>query len=525
MILLRTPYGVGGEDPKYEMRWFGREGFIFVMQDVRGRNGSEGEFVHVRPMLRQGEKGIDESTDAWDTVDWLVKNVQGSNGRVGLVGSSYPGMYALEGGMNAHPAVKCAVVQAPVIDWFAGDDLHHNGAFCLAQSYPFLAMMAGKPVTMEDGYGYYLKLGAIGNVTGLDQFWDQVMGHGVEDAFWKERDVREHLGEVSVPMMTVGGWFDAEDLFGTLAAYRGVEKVSGPRENVLVMGPWSHGGWMRGDGEELGEVKFGGKTAEWYRREVEIEFLKKYLNGEDAGKIAEATVFETGVNRWRRFATWPPEGGVEREMYSRSGGRLSFEPVEKGEGEFDEYVSDPARPVPFVEKVGKGVPAEFMVGDQRFAESRGDVLGYKTETLAEDVRVMGPVGVDLRVSTSGTDADWVVKVIDVWPSGYEQLLRGDVMRGKFREGLGKEVAFEPGKVTEVKFEMADVCHTFLRGHRVMVQVQSSWFPLFDRNPQVFCDIYHVREGDYQKAVERVYHGVGEESGVWVRVMSGDVLGK
>lgn len=546
IILIRTPYGIGGygdnqwPDPKYELRWFAHENFIFAFQDVRGRNHSQGVFVHVRPLLNPGEKGIDESTDAWDTVDFLVKNIPQNNGRVALVGLSYPGFYALEGAIHPHPAIQCAIPQAPVVDWFTGDDLHHNGAFCLAQSYPFLASMAGKPVKegLPDGYAYYLRLGAVGllanNVGG---FWDEVMTHETNDNYWQTRDVRPHVRDITVPTMLVGGWFDAEDLFGTLAAYRHGEKATPDRVNVLVMGPWSHGQWQRDSGEQLGDIKFDSKTAEWYRRQVELPFLKKYLEPDASpNQTAEATVFETGANRWRTYSAWPPEKSVERSLYLHADGRLSFDPPLANEAPFDQYISNPNKPVPYVGKITMKVVPEFMDADQRFASQRPDVLVYQTDVLAHDLEIAGPVTVTLIASTTGTDSDWVVKLIDVYPDdakdpqpnpiglklgGDQQLVRGDLMRGKFRDGLDKGVPFESGKVSKVDFIMADVCHQFRAGHRLMIQVQSSWFPLFDRNPQVFCDIYHAPPEDYQKAMQRIYHTPDETSAIRVRVMPKD----
>lgn len=543
VLLLRTPYGVSGygegawPEPKAEIKWFGREGFIFVLQDVRGRNHSEGTFVHVRPL---GGGTADESTDAYDTIDWIVKNVPGNNGRVGIVGLSYPGFYAACGAINSHPALKCAVPEAPVGDWFVGDDVHRNGAFNLAASYLFLrgfGEVTPEPIATPDGYEYFLRLGAAGNATHLDGkvgFWDEVMTHGVYDDYWKARATGPRLKNVRIPVMNVGGWFDAEDLYGTLETYRRMEAQNPGIENVLVMGPWYHGGWVRSDGEQLGDVHFGSKTAEWYRREVELPFLNAYLKeGTQASRAAEATVFETGANEWRRFAQWPPAEAVERELYLHDGGALSFDKPAGREREFDEYVSDPAKPVPHVSTTILNVGREYIIGDQRFAARRPDVLVYESGVLKDDLRVVGPVGVGLKVSTTGTDADWVVKLIDVYPDdtkdpepnpagvrmgGYQQLVRGDIMRGKFREGMEKQVPFEPGKVTAVDFEMPDVCHTFKRGHRMMVQVQSSWFPLFDRNPQTFCDIYHARPEDYRKATQRVYHAPGAASVLRLKVV-------
>jgi hypothetical protein len=495
-------------------------------------------------------RGIDESTDAYDTIDWLVKHVPNNNGKVGMMGISYPGFYTAAGIINTHPALKCASPQAPIADWFIGDDFHHNGAFYLAHAFRFFAGFgqklaeptreAGKPFDFKtpDGYEFYLKLGSLANADALHfkgkiEFWNDLMEHGTYDAFWQARNLRPHLKNIKTAVMTVGGWYDAEDLFGALNTYKEIERNNPGIFNVLVVGPWFHGGWSRGDGDKLGAVSFHAKTAEFYRDHIELPFLKHFLK--ETGKLEhpEAWVFETGTAQWRRYDSWPPRKAREKALWFHAGGSLSFEPPGGEASAFDEYVSDPAKPVPYIPNISLGMTREHMIDDQRFAASRPDVLVYQTALLEEDVTIAGPVTARLRVSTSGTDSDWVVKLIDVYSGdypnpdpnpggvemgGYQQLVRGEVMRGKFRESYSSPQPFEPNKVTKVEYVMPDVCHTFRRGHRIMAQVQSSWFPLVDRNPQKFCDIYHAQEEDFQKATQRVYHNVQASSQIKVMVV-------
>jgi putative CocE/NonD family hydrolase len=556
MLLQRTPYGLrpyGASNyptPRGPLKYYAKEGFIFIYQDVRGRNASEGQFVHVRPhQAAKGPKEIDESTDTYDTIDWLVKHVPLNNGNVGLQGISYPGFYSAAGMIDAHPALKSVSPQAPVTDWFVGDDFRHNGALYLAHAFRFLSFF-GQPLTKPtrqspvpfdfatpDGYEFYLNLGPLDEVQERHFekdviFWNELHEHGTYDDFWKERTILPHLKNVRPAVMTVGGWFDAEDLFGPLAVYRANEAQSPGAYNTLVIGPWSHGAWHGGDGERLGHLAFHQKTADFYRRSIELPFLKHFLKGGEKPELPEAYVFETGTNQWRKYASWPPKSVVEKTLFFHPGGKLGFEPPAKGDAaDFDEYVSDPAKPVPFIPNTAIGMTDEHMVDDQRFAASRPDVLVYVSEPLEEDFTIAGPISPKLFVSTTGTDADWVVKLIDVYSGdypnpdpnptgvqmgGYQQLVRGEVMRGKFRDSFEKPEPFEPGKVTKVEYVMPDAYHTFRRGHRIMVQVQSSWFPLVDRNPQKFMDIYHAKAGDFQKATQRVYRSAESPSQVRVQ---------
>jgi putative CocE/NonD family hydrolase len=559
MLLQRTPYSVrpyGASNyppsPRGPMQYYAKEAFIFVYQDVRGRNASEGEFVHVRPhRTDKGPKDIDESTDAFDTIDWLVKNVPLNNQKVGLLGISYPGFYSAAGMIDAHPALKCVSPQAPVGDWFIGDDFRHNGALYLAHAFRFHYFF-GQPLTRPtrqlavpfdyetpDGYEFYLNVGPLDEVqtTRFGKpvvFWNELNEHGVYDDFWKQRSILPHLKNIKPAVMNVGGWFDAEDLYGTLKVYQSTETLSPGAYNILVMGPWSHGAWHAGDGEKLGNVAFHQKSAAFYRNAIELPFLKHFLKGDKDPELPEAYAFETGTNQWRKFDAWPPKTTSEKTLYFHPGGRLSFEPVAQASAEaFDEYLSDPAKPVPFIPNIATGMTSEHMVDDQRFASTRTDVLVYATDPLAEDITIAGPITPSLFVSTTGTDSDWVVKLIDVYagdfpnpepnPSGvqmggYQQLVRGEVMRGKFRDSFEKPAPFEPGKMTKVEYVMPDAYHTFRRGHRIMVHIQSSWFPLVDRNPQVFMDIYHAKAGDFHKATQRLYRSPEAKSQIRVQVL-------
>jgi putative CocE/NonD family hydrolase len=544
ILLRRTPYSVRpyGVDqypfalgPSFA---FIKAGYIFAEQDVRGRWMSEGEFVNMRPQRTgQDRNGIDESTDSWDSIDWLVKKVPQNNGKVGTYGTSYPGFYAAAGMIDAHPALRAASPQAPVTDWFMGDDWHHNGALFLPHLFNFMAGFGRpRPAPIKkfdfrfdhgtpDGYKFFLQLGPLGNVNARFfkkevAFWDEVMKHGTYDEFWQARNLRPHLRSIRPAVLTVGGWFDAENLFGALECFRHVQKLS-PKlaHNTLVMGPWRHGGWNRSDGESLGVIHFNSKTSVYFREQIELPFFDFHLKGKGEFKTPKAWVFETGTNQWRKYASWPPRKARPQPFYLRSRGRLLAQPPARDGERFDEYVSDPAKPVPSIDKVDNRMMAEYMVADQRFAGRRPDVLVFESAELEEDVTLAGPIEVTLHVSTTGTDADWVVKVIDVYPDdypdpnpnptgvrlgGYQQLVRGDVLRGKFRKSFRQPEAFTPGKPAEVRFTLPDVCHVFRPGHRLMVQVQSSWFPLVDRNPQTFVDIYHARASDFRKATQRVY---------------------
>ena len=556
-LLNRTPYNIepGGPDNfNFFMQLYGRyteEEYIMVFQDVRGKYMSEGVFEDIRPVIpeKKSSKDIDETTDTWDTVDWLIKNVNNNNGKVGIFGISYPGFYSTMGIINAHPAVKAVSPQAPVTAWFIGDDFHHNGAFFLLDCFSFYysngqphraPTRRGNPPfrwPTPDNYDFLLSIGAVKNIApkyfgDSIKFWNDAFAHPDYDEFWKTRDPSPFLKNVTPAVMTVGGWFDAEDLYGALHTYEAIEKQNPHTvKNFLVMGPWSHGQWGFGDAKNLGNIYWGLDANKKYI-EQEKRFFNYYLKGEGSQDIPEAAIFVTGSNEWRSFETWPPKNIVEKNLYFQPSGAVSYTlPVSKNS--FDEYVSDPMKPVPYTDVIHSQRTAEYMTDDQRFAARRPDVMVYQTDFLTEDVTLTGALTADLFVSTTGTDADYIVKLIDVFPSetkagpetdvkvplgGYQMLVRGEVFRGRYRNSFEKPEAFVPGKVTEVKYELPDVAHTFKKGHRIMIQVQNSWFPLVDRNPQKFVDIYKCSESDFQKATHRIYHDAKYPSHLKVNVL-------
>lgn len=561
ILLMRTPYTVApygidnyrqslgpGRSDK-----FVREGFIFAYQDVRGKGRSEGVFVHVRPHIpaKRGPKDVDESSDTYDTIDWLVKNVANNNGRVGMYGISYPGFYAAAGAVEPHPALKATSPQAPVTEWFIGDDFRHNGVLFLAHAFRFLSFFGRPPSepqtiplgTFEmgtpDGYDFYLRTGPLQNFDekyfrGRIAFWKELLENDTYSEFWTSRDIRRHMKALKPAMMTVGGWFDAEDLYGALRLYEAAEKQSPGAINTLVMGPWTHGSWSGADGSRVGSVSFASNTAKFFQEEIEFPFFLHHLKGKGEGaKLPEAYMFETGRNEWHRMDVWPPRTGAVKTLYFHAGGKLRWEPPQETGEVFDEYISDPNKPVPYIGGIAQGMNGDYMVEDQRFATSRTDVLAFETEPLEEDVRVAGPLKATLHVSTTGTDSDFVVKLIDVYPGdapdpspnpqnvrmgGYQQLVRGEPFRGKFRKSFEKPEPFTPGKRDKVEFELPDVFHTFRRGHRIMIHVQSSWFPLADRNPQKFMRIHEARAEDFQKATQRVFRSAAAPSGLTLTVL-------
>jgi hypothetical protein len=566
VMLNRTPYSVapyGGDRFKSDLGpspLFGKEGFIFVYQDVRGRLMSEGTFVNMTPHLdvKQGPKDIDESSDTYDTIDWILKNVAGNNGRVGQWGISYPGFYTAAGMIGAHPALKAASPQAPVTDWFTGDDFHRNGALWLPHAFNFLINFgqarpkpsAAWPTPYDhgtaDGYAFFQRMGGLGHSDDPKYagkriaFWTEMLAHPTFDAFWQARNLRPHLKDVKPAVLTVGGWFDAENLFGALQVHKALQAQSPATDSKLVMGPWIHGGWSRGKGDRLGDVRFGSATSETYQAEIEFPFFMHHLKDAPDPKLAKATVFETGTNAWRKLEAWPPKEARATAVWFDAGNRLSWAaPAAKGA---EAYVSDPKKPVPFWNGIDIGMPKEYMVADQRFASRRPDVLVFETEPLDRDLTVAGPIQVHLVASTTGTDADFVVKVIDVYPDdfkdpdakapespwdskasklgGLQQLVRGEVMRGKFRNSLSKPEPFKPGVPAKVDYALNDVFHTFRKGHRLMVQVQSSWFPLMDLNPQRFMDISKATEQDFRAATVRIHRGGPGGSRLEIPVLAG-----
>jgi uncharacterized protein len=550
-----APYGIDNYRPVLgPSEAFEKEGFIFVYQDVRGRYLSEGKFVDEHPHTATG---TDESTDTYDTIDWLVKNVPHNNGRVGMWGISYPGFYAAYALINSHPALKAVSPQAPMGDVGNGDDCYHNGAFFLAANFGFYATFKPRGDEPErpqagprfdfgtpDQYEFYLQMGPLANSNAIylknrNAYWNDVIGHDTYDHYWQIRALAPHMKHVTPAVMFVGGWFDAEDLAGPLKLFRAVEKDGTAPVDTLVMGPWPHGGWARLDGDRLGNLEFGSKTGEFFRDHIQLPFFVYYLKDQGNGlkiegdaTVPKAWVFETGTDQWERYDAWPPKNAERRSLYLEAGGRLTFTRSERGVG-YDEYISDPAKPVPVIGEIGPGMPFDYMTYDQRFASRRPDVLVYETAPLDHDVTIAGPIAPALRVATSGTDSDFVVKLIDVYPddypdpnpnpthlhmAGYQQLVRGEPFRGKFRESMSKPEPFVPNHPANIDFTMPDVLHTFRPGHRIMVQIQSSWFPLVDRNPQKFVDIPSAKASDFRKATERVYRGGAEGSHLDVYVI-------
>lgn len=563
-LMVRTPYSCApyGEDKfqqrLYETHWkeYLKEGYIFVIQDVRGRWMSEGTFMDVRPFNpnKKTKKDIDEASDTYDAVDWLIKNIPNNNGNVGVFGISYPGFYSTMASLSGHPAIKAVSPQAPVTEWFMGDDFHHNGVFMLGDAFNFYAEFGQprpKPTTIgpvdfehytQDIYKYYLETGALKNFSKLlgDSilFWKDLMNHPNYDTWWKERDARVGCKNIKPAMLVVGGVFDAEDCYGAWRLYEAIEKQSPATNNKLVMGPWFHGGWLKSDGSYLGNVRFGSKTSEYYQQNIEIPFFNFHLKGKGSlEKLSEASIFFTGENKWKLLPTWPPKEIVKTPIYFSENQGLGFIKPNSN-NTYTQYTSDPAKPVPYSDGVHSARTREYMTDDQRFAASRPDVLVFKTSVLENDLTLAGILTADLKVALSTTDADFVVKLIDVYPDGftydtlefgkgngknyvmdaYQMLVRGEIMRGRFRNSFEKPEAFEPNKITTVKFDLPDIAHTFKKGHRLMIQIQSTWFPLADRNPQQFVDIYHCDDKDFIKADIKIYHDAMNASSVVLPVL-------
>ena len=567
ILLNRTPYSVAPYGKAYKpalgpSSLMMREGYIFAYQDVRGKYMSEGEFEDMRPEPEKlaSKKATDEATDTYDTIEYLLKHGAKSNGRVGQWGISYPGFYTSAGLLSRHPALKAASPQAPIADWF-WDDFHHNGAFFLPHAFNFLysfgqarplptaARNPGIQHGTPDGYDFFLRMGPLKNANeqyykGKVAFWNQLTEHPNYDAFWQARNLRPHLHGLTTAVLTVGGFNDAEDLFGALNTYQTIEQNNPGLSNRIVMGPWVHGGWARGTGEMVGNVAYGPSPSRWYQQNVEAPFFRSYLKAAKPGSdLPEAVMFEGGTNQWRSFDTWPPKQAQEKTLYFRQAGGLSFSPPTSGDNErrlpginfeFDQFISDPAHPVPFTEATNVGMTREYMTDDQRFASRRPDVLTYQTEPLAEDLTLAGPILAKLQVATTGTSADWVVKVIDVYPNdtpdnprtapgvhlgGYQQLVRSEVMRGRFRDSFTTPKPFVANEITTVPFTVQDLLHTFKKGHRLMVQVQSTWFPLVDRNPQKYVpNIFEANETDFQVATHKLYHNPAHASQLVVKVL-------
>ncbi len=570
ILLTRTPYSCSpyGEENfsaywgNYKKAYF-KEGYIFVTQDVRGRWMSEGEFIDVRP-FNENKIGneTDEASDTYDTIDWLLKNIQNNNGNVGVFGISYPGFYSTMAAASNHPALKAVSPQAPVTNWFIGDDFHHNGAFFQMDAFDFYSALGSafgvphpKPLSkaapsvgfpIHDNYEFYLKQGCLENLTKLTgdsiKFWSEMMNHPNYDEWWKARDARNATKNLQPAMLWVGGLFDAEDCWGAWNAYKAAEENNpGKAFNKIIEGPWYHGQWSAADGTHHGNITFGSNTSEYYQQNFEIPFFNFFLKGKgDISQIAEANIFITGANEWESFTQWPPQNKVGKELYFQESGKLtSTKPETKNS--FSEYVSDPAKPVPYEEKVHFNRTRTYMSNDQRFASRRTDVLSFQTDTLIENITVTGNVIADLMTSISTTDADFIVKIIDVFPDsygynevdiyaekdaknqypmgGYQMLVRAEIFRGRYRNSFESPLPFSPGKVEEVKFELPSIAHQFKKGHRIMFQVQSSWFPLVDRNPQQFIDIYHCNESDFVKSEIKIYHDSKNASKIILPVLN------
>ncbi|HLA89460.1 MAG TPA: CocE/NonD family hydrolase [Gemmatimonadaceae bacterium] len=563
-LMTRTPYGIGAPDGSYRASLglgprYMDAGMIFVAQDARGRYYSEGDFTEMTPHKdKKTAKDVDESTDTYDTIDWLLKNVPHNNGRVGIYGTSYPGFYTTASCIDPPPALKACRPGSPMTDLYFGDDLFHNGAFYLGANFSFYQGFGRTPRNPElgpdprpslrladsigtDAYKFYLGLGPIGSGSRkwlpreTAPLWDLVMQHPNYDAFWQARDIRRHLRRVAPAMLETGGFYDAEDLFGPFGTFRAIEQGPSRAGNHLAMGPWSHGGWAGGDGDRLATLRWEAKSGLWFRDSVEFPFFLHHLAGGPDPKLPKVLIFRTGADRWDRYDAWPPPGLVKKGLYLHPGSKLAFEAPKGAGAAYDEYVSDPANPVPVVGyPSASGMPREYMVGDQRFASKRADVLTYVSDVLTSDVTIVGPVSPVLHVATSGTDGDFDVKLIDVWPddapawpgdtsgfqvAGYQQMVRGEPFRGKFRRSFERPLPFVPNQPDSLRFEMPDINHTFRKGHRIMVQVQSSWFPLTDRNPQTFVpNIFEAKPEDFVKATMRVYHAPGRASRLEVRVL-------
>jgi len=563
ILMMRTPYSVApyGEvfsSRLYTTNWtnYIKEGYIIVMQDVRGKYMSEGEFEDVRPFIENKKKktDIDEASDTYDTIDWLIKNTS-NNSRVGVFGISYPGFYSTMAALSNHPALKAVSPQAPVTEWFIGDDFHHNGAFALMDGFSFYSGFGrprpipttisakGYSIPEKDNYNFFLKKGAIKNFTALlgdsIKFWNEMMQHPNYDEFWKARDARRACKNIKPAMLVVGGTFDAEDCYGAWNLYKAIEKQNPSTKNNIVMGPWFHGGWHRGDGSSLGNVRFGSKTSKYYQEELELRFFNYYLKDKgDVTSIAEATVFFTGENEWKKFETWPPAKVVNTPIYLGENQQLLFEKSTK-EKSFSEYISNPLKPVPYADGVHLKRTREYMIDDQRFAARRPDVLVYETEILNTDLTLAGSVIADLKVQLSTTDADFVVKIIDVFPddfkyeddycckgvknetemAGYQMLVRGEIFRGKYRNSFEKPEPFNPNKIETVNFALPDVSHTFKAGHKLMIQIQSSWFPVFDRNPQQFLDIYHCNDSDFVPCRIKIFQQANAASSITLPILN------
>jgi len=549
IVIERTPYGIHDDDKGYS-RILARyaemipDNYIFVFQDIRGRYGSEGIFVMQRPVRDPKDaKAIDEGTDTYDTIDWLVKNVPHNNGRAGLVGISYGGWLTVMGMLEPHPALKAVSEQASPADMFLGDDFHHNGAFRLSYGFEYSTMMeTGKTnfafkFDQFDTYEWYLRLGPLSNadknyIHGTLPTWKDFVTHPNYDAFWKQEAMPYVLTKPRVPNLNVAGWWDQEDAYGPMKIYELLEKNDPDHLNYLVAGPWNHGGWARSSGKSLGAISFGSDTSLYFRQKIEAPWFAYWLKNKGSLPLKEALLFQTGSDKWVQFDSWPPKNTQARELYFHEDGKLSFDaPQAATPQSFDSYVSDPAHPVPYRHRpIDMTYPDDhpggwptWLVEDQRFVDNRPDVLTWQTDELTEDLTLTGSVTAKLFASTTGSDSDWIVKLIDVYPekypddwklSGYELMIADEVFRGRFRKSFEKPEPITPDAITPFMIDLHTANHVFKKGHRIMVQIQSTWFPIIDRNPQKFVpNIFEAKESDYQKATQRVYRSREFPSGV------------
>lgn len=547
-IMLRTPYGIESRGPKALKEYLkdlADEGYIFVFQDIRGRHKSEGQFVMMRPPRdRRNDQAIDEGTDTHDTIEWLLKNVPNHNGRVGMLGISYPGWLTVMALLEPHPALKAASPQAPPADMFLGDDFHHNGAFRLSYGFEYVAMMETDKKNTSfafdryDTFEWYLRLGALSNVNPKYfqrklPTWNDFIAHPNYDGFWKKQASAPYLKQVRVPTLHVAGWFDQEDFFGPLKTYELLEAHDEHNQNFLVVGPWNHGGWQAGPGNKLGKIKFDSDTGQHFRAKVQASFFAHYLK-DKGDKPQEALMFETGTNKWVEHAQWPPKSATTRRLYFQPQGKLAFAPPEETSQSSDSYVSDPGKPVPYRPRpITPTYPGQewqvWMVEDQRFTQHRPDVLTYETEPLEEDVTAAGSLTARLFASTSGTDCDWVVRLIDVFPEkvennpdlgGFQLLVSGEPIRARFRNSFETPEPVVPGEVHEYTIDLHWSHHCFRKGHKIMVQVQSTWFPLIDRNPQKYVpNIFEARDSDFQPARQQVFRSPKFPSAIHMQVLA------
>jgi putative CocE/NonD family hydrolase len=554
ILMVRTPYGIEGRAARVlpsDYRELVSEGYVFVFQDIRGRYASEGEFVMTRPLRAPSDsRGVDETTDTWDTVEWLVTNVAGNNGRAGVLGVSYPGWLAAMAGINPHPAVRAVSPQAPMTDVWLGDDFFHQGAFRLSYGFEYAADMelskdgsVPVPVTRYDTYDWYLAQGPLGSLTtllgGKAPTWTAFTQHPAYDGYWQRRALTGYLTRLTVPTLTVGGWWDQEDFFGPLATYAALEKLDTAGINYLVMGPWNHGGWSRRAGDSLGSIDFMDSTGAWFREQVQAPWFAYWLKDKGRLPLPEALLFVAGRNGWKAFDRWPPAAteAPVRKLYFRANGGLSFESPGRPADEYDEFVSDPAHPVPYRRRPiqltydPRGSDwSGWQVEDQRLVHNRPDVLSWETEPLAEELTIAGKVAAKLFATTTGADADWVVKLIDVYPDsakylaprmgGYQLMVTGDILRGRYRTGWDRPTPIVPNRVTAYTVDLRQQAYTFRKGHRVMVQVQSSWFPVYDRNPQTWvANIFTATAADFRAQTHRIYRMPRFPSHVEIQVLT------